>query len=197
MNGTFASGEEFFDYHHAARFTENFVDQCFAQCAFGVGKIFRDGHSFAQGKAIRFDNKGIVLSARVFTGLGEVGELLRFGRGDAVAAHEIFGETFRCFETRGRCSRTESTDTRSLQSVDQSAGERIIGADNDKVGFLLLRESDQAIEIGRFDRNIFGKRCGPRVTGCAEQALYPRRLCDFPNEGMLAPASPDNEDGHA
>ena len=112
-------------------------------------------------------------------------------------AHEIFGETFRGLEARGRSGWTEGADARGLQTVDQSGGQRIVRTNNDETDFFPLRQGNDAIEIGRFDREIFCQCRGAGIAGRAEDAIHARRLGQLPNERVLAASPADNKNDHA
>ena len=76
------------------------------------------------------------------------------------------------------------------------ANKRRLGADHDEIDRFLPAEGDKPGRVHHADRHAFDVLGDAGITRRAVDLVDQRRRRDRPDERVLAPARPDNEDAH-
>jgi hypothetical protein len=110
--------------------------------------------------------------------------------------HHLLGEGLVELEPGAVAARAEDAPARRLELVDDSLGERSLGADHDQVNLVSVEPRAQEEALAGRERR--GAGLAERAQACVRVLLHPelpeaRGLRELPGEGMLAPAASDEE----
>ena len=108
-------------------------------------------HAFASGQAIGFDHDGNTLVVDVAMGQGSVGEGFVPGRGNAMAAHEVFGEGFGALKLGRGLGRAENAQTMGAKFIHHTRGQQALWPHHGDVNLMVLRPFAQSHHIGDGD----------------------------------------------
>ena len=129
-------------------------------------------------------------------GRGEIGERRMAGGGDAVADHEVLGESLGGLDLRGGAAGAKTAQPGGLERVDDALGQRRFRSHDGQGHAVACGEVDQATEIALLQVNVGDLAAGQRraaVAGRNQHATNLRRLRQLPGQRMFAPAATDDE----
>ena len=115
----------------------------------GQGFFLRgaDDDALAGGQAVGLDHHGILAGLDVVAGRVGVIEDLEFASGDVGVAHEHLGECLAGLQLGAACVGPKTRKPGFLESIDDAAGQRLLGADDGQTDRFLLGEADEAVEV--------------------------------------------------
>jgi hypothetical protein len=157
-----------------------------------VARAVADGDALALGQARRLDHARLVAALHVLVGGGGVGERPGLGGGDRLLAHDLLGEPLVRLHARAVFRRPEH-----LHARRPHGREWVFRADDDQADAVAADELLDRVEVHRVDRDVVGDLRGARVARHGVQRRDPRRVRQFPSQGVLAPAIADQKDFHA
>src|SRR6478609_3250533 len=109
-----------------------------------------------------------------------------------MALQELLGEALAGFQLRRRLARTENPPAATVELVHYAEGERQLGPNYGKVRLELCRDRNQRWQAFDIRSNAFSFFADAAVSRCAINVCDARRLAQFPDQGMLAPATSDH-----
>jgi hypothetical protein len=156
-----------------------------------------DDDAFACGKAGGFDDNGDGKAGELFTDLGEGGADAVLGGGEVVALHELFGEGFARFELGCGLGGAEDAVAAFGELVDETEGERDLGANDGEGGLLDGDDVDELVEVGSVAGDAAGDCCDAAVAGSADDLCDLGRFEESPYDGVLAATTADYQNLHS
>ena len=118
------------------------------QCLDSFILIHGDGHAFACGQPVRFDDDRRTVFENIELRIVEIVKCAVCGGGDVVTFHELFGEILRSLDLRRRLIRSERLDARVLEIVDDTFDQWDFRADEHPIVSVVLHEIDESGMIG-------------------------------------------------
>src|SRR5690606_10859627 len=193
----FLAFEEVLDDHPRTGLAHAAVGEHQVDGGMRLADIGGNHHALAGGEAVGLDDDRGAAALDVRMGRGGVGEGLVGGRRDAMALHEGLGEILGGFELRRRARRTEDLESARTEDVDDSLGQRRLGADDGEADLLALGERGEGQRVGNRDVARPGFARGAAVARRDDDLLDPGRARQAPGQRVFAPARADHEDLHA
>jgi hypothetical protein len=116
-----------------------------------------------------------------------------------VTVEERFSVSLRTFKLRSGRARSEALKASFFESIDYAGDQRLLGPHDGKVDGFAARERQQSVDVLGRNRDVsnFGFACRSGIAGCDEYGADQWRLGCLPGQGVLAPATADNQDFHA
>ena len=113
-----------------------------------------------------------------------------------MAKHERLREILRCLELCCRGRRSENREARIAKRINNSVGERTLGADDGQSDTLGPGEKNQFRNRRDCDIRAASFACRSGVTRRDEDFLHPLRLRQLPGQRVLSRAAADDQDFH-
>src|SRR5439155_1191087 len=107
------------------------------------------------------------------------------------------GEALRTLDPRRLGGRAEDGNARVAQDVREPCEERRLGTDDYEVDVELTGEGEQPLAVLGANGVALADPCDPGVAGRGVDRIEPRTLRELPDQRVLTPARPDDEDLHA
>ena len=186
----------------ATRRAESLADQDFVNRLVRLGLAGANQNAFAERQAVGLHRAFAAQRRRKFLGRHRLaGKRPGTRSRDAVFLHELLGENLGRLELRGLLVRPPDAQAVFLEQIHDAQRQRIVRADDREFDFLFLREREQLRQIFRADVHAFDRRAvfGEaflRDAGVARRAPHlrdVRRLRQFPDQRVFAPARTDDE----
>ncbi len=127
-------------------------------------------------------------------GVGRRAEDPVVGRRDARLAHQLLGEDLAPLQLGGIAAGAEDPQALALEGIDDPVDQRLLGADDGQSHPLALGELDQGAGVAHLLGDVVRVERRARVAGGAVDRPDPRRLLQFPAEGVLPPSFAYHED---
>ena len=180
--------------HDDGDVAEAALDQHLVQRRAGLALVRGDHDALAGREPVRLDD-GRVAGDRGHARLDVLDERVR-GGGDAGRGHDLLGVGLRALEPRGGGDGAEAADAGGEQGVGEPVDERRLRPDDDEVDLRRAGRGGERVGIvrGRVERPRVA--ADSRVAGRAQDLGRLRRAQQRPDERVLAPAGPDDEDPH-
>src|SRR5262249_52111106 len=109
---------------------------------------------------------------------------------------ELLREDLRAFDPRPRGPGAEDEEVRGAQLVGEAEAERLLGADDDEVDGLALRELDEGRDVVRRDGDVRRVLRGAGISRSAQELRSERGLGELPDQRVLAASAADDENFH-
>ena len=159
--------------------------------------IVADDDAFAGGQAVGLDDdRRVVAIVEIGRGGAGIAKDAVVGGRDVGVAQQVLAEDLARFQLGGGLRRAERLQAGLRERVDDAGGERRFGADDREVDLVLLREVEQALDVGRGDVDVLGVLSGAGVAGRDEHAIGAAALADFPGQRVFAATIANNENFH-
>ena len=126
-------------------------------------------------------------------GIGSRSEDPIIGRGNPCLAHQVLGEDLGTFQLGGVLARSEDAQALPLKDVHDPLGQRLFRADHGQADALTPGKLQQAPLIARFNGHVLHVERRSRVARSTENRGHPRRLLQFPAQGVLTPSLADHQ----
>src|SRR5439155_20768975 len=197
MQRTFCSAQEFLDYDAPTRLAKTALIHHLVDCRSCLGRIGRDDYSFTERKPISFNDERKLEPVTKPERVAATFKCARPRCWNSALMHQFLRENFGGFESCGRFGRPKNAQTFLSKQIDNTGGERVIGADHRQIHMIFLSEANEGCEISYGNRHILSDFGSAGVSRRTKNALCAWRLFQFPCERVFAATAANDKDFHS
>ena len=162
------------------------------------GLVHRLGydHALAQGQAVGLHHDRGALGLHIGQRRVQAGKGLVFGGGDVILGHQVLGKDLAGLDDRGVFPGAKGGDAGRLQCVHHAKGQRVVRSHHHKIHRVFPGPGHHGLHIGGGDGDALGDGGDAAVARGAVEFMDRRALLQLPADGVLPPASADNQYFH-
>ena len=194
----FLASHELLDHHVIPGRAERRGVKEFVEGTVRLGQGSADDGALARSQAAGLHDHGCAGGFQVRVGGVRLIPCKRpvFRRRDSVTCHEVFRERLATLETSRGSGGTNDRKSCRLELVGYSVYEGQLGSDDRQIDQLLLRESQQSVDVCCVNRNICAEFEGSGVARGNEYLGTCGTSTESPDERMLSASSTDYQYSH-
>src|SRR6056297_1801800 len=154
--------------------------------------------AFAGGQAVGFDHHGDFVGRFAVAVFDVTRRVTGVTKGSVVCGRDVgrvqqvFAKHLAALQLRGGFGRSEHPQAFGLHRIDDAHHQGSFRADDDQVDLFAFAKTDQAVDVGRGDRDVDGVASRPRVARRHENGFDTRTLADFPSQGVFTATAADD-----